>query len=74
MGTDLAHAIPLALVAGLGHLWLGNVDVALLGNLMLGSVPGVLVGSLLSTRMPQQRVQQAIAVVLGVLAVKLIAS
>ncbi|MCW5666913.1 MAG: sulfite exporter TauE/SafE family protein [Piscinibacter sp.] len=72
VGTDLAHAIPLALVAGLGHLLLGNVDFALLGNLMLGSVPGVLLGSLLSTRLPQQRVQQAIAVVLGLVALKLL--
>lgn len=73
VGTDLAHAIPLALVAGLGHLLLGNVDFVLLGTLMLGSVPGVLLGSLLSTRLPQQRVQQAIAVVLGLVAVKLLA-
>lgn len=72
VGTDLAHAIPLALVAGLGHLLLGNVDFALLGNLMLGSVPGVLLGSLLSTRLPQQRVQQAIAVVLGLVALKML--
>lgn len=72
VGTDLAHAIPLALVAGLGHLLLGHVDFALLANLMLGSVPGVLVGSLLSTRLPQQRVQQAIALVLGVVALKML--
>ncbi len=72
VGTDLAHAIPLALIAGLGHLWLGNVDWVLLGNLLLGSIPGVIVGSLLSTRMPGAWVQRAIAVVLGLVAIKLL--
>ncbi len=72
VGTDLAHAIPLALIAGLGHLWLGHVDWALLGNLLLGSLPGVVVGSLLSTRLPGAWVQRAIAVVLGLVAIKLL--
>jgi uncharacterized protein len=40
VGTDLAHAIPLALIAGLGHLSLGNVNYSLLINLLLGSIPG----------------------------------
>lgn len=72
VGTDLAHAIPLALVAGLGHLLLGNVDFALLGNLLLGSVPGVVIGATLGSRLPQKAVQHAIAVVLGVVAVKML--
>jgi uncharacterized membrane protein YfcA len=72
VGTDLAHAIPLALIAGLGHLWLGNVDWTLLGNLLVGSLPGVIAGSLLSTRMPGAWVQRAIAVVLGLVALKLL--
>lgn len=74
VGTDLAHAIPLALLAGLGHLWLGNVDWSLLGNLLLGSLPGVLIGSLLSARLPGAVVQRAIAVVLGLVAFKLVSA
>ena len=73
VGTDLAHAIPLALIAGLGHLSLGNVDFPLLGNLLVGSIPGVLVGSFISTRAPLGFLRYAIAVVLGAVAVKLLA-
>lgn len=64
VGTDLAHAIPLALTAGAGHLVLGNVDFGLLGNLLAGSIPGILLGSTLSTRIPEGQVRIAIALVL----------
>ncbi|MBC7804327.1 MAG: sulfite exporter TauE/SafE family protein [Candidatus Parcubacteria bacterium] len=64
VGTDLAHAIPLALTAGAGHLLLGNVDFGLLGMLLIGSIPGILIGSLLSTRIPEHLVRMAIALVL----------
>ena len=72
VGTDLAHAIPLALIAGLGHLALGNVDWALLLNLLLGSIPGVLLGSLISTRAPLALIRYAIAVVLGAVSLKML--
>jgi len=52
VGTDLAHAIPLAAVAGASHWLLGNVDRALLGWMLLGSVPGVLLGAHWATRAP----------------------
>src|SRR4029078_4364301 len=42
VGTDIIHAIPLTLVAALGHSWLGNVDGWLLASLLIGSVPGTL--------------------------------
>jgi len=64
VGTDLAHAIPLALTAGAGHLALGNVDFSLLGNLLTGSIPGILLGSMLATRIPEGLVRNAIALVL----------
>jgi hypothetical protein len=53
VGTDLAHAIPLALVAGAGHWMAGNVDYLLLLSLLLGSIPGVLFGSWFSSRAPE---------------------
>ncbi len=52
IATDIAHAIPLAIFAGIGHLVIGNVDLRLLGNLLLGSIPAVLVGAMLSARLP----------------------
>lgn len=71
VGTDLTHAIPLALVAGLGHLSLGHVDYRLLGNLLLGSIPGVLLGAVISTRAPIVLIRYAIAIVLAAVAIKL---
>ncbi|MCQ4226133.1 sulfite exporter TauE/SafE family protein [Stutzerimonas stutzeri] len=52
IATDVAHAIPLAIFAGSGHLLIGNVDFGLLGNLLIGSIPAVIVGALLSVRLP----------------------
>lgn len=64
VGTDIVHAIPLTLVAGMGHLALGNVDLHLLAYLLLGSVPGVLLGSVLSARAPQALLRAIISIVL----------
>lgn len=61
--TDLVHAIPLALFAGLGHLLIGNVDVGLLGQLLLGSIPGVIVGAMLSARLPHGLLRGVLSVV-----------
>ncbi|MBL8752130.1 MAG: sulfite exporter TauE/SafE family protein [Planctomycetes bacterium] len=72
VGTDIVHAIPLTVVAGLGHLWLGNVDLALLGQLLLGSVPGIVLGSLLGARAPERVLRAAIAVVLAAVGTKLL--
>jgi uncharacterized membrane protein YfcA len=63
-GTDIAHAVPLTLVAGLGHLWLGNVDFGLAANLLAGSVPGIVAGSLLAGRLPEAAVRRLLAFVL----------
>lgn len=72
VATDLAHAIPLALVAGAGHLLLGNVDFVLLGQLLLGSIPGVWIGARFGGRLPDRVLLVAIAVVLGSVGVKLL--
>ena len=72
VGTDIAHAVPLTLVAGLGHWSLGNVDFALLGSLLVGSIPGIVVGSRLSVRVNQKYVRNAIAVMLAVVGGKLL--
>jgi uncharacterized protein len=63
-GVDIAHAVPLTLVAGLGHLWLGTVDFALVANLLLGSVPGIIVGSLLAGGLPDALVRRLLAFIL----------
>lgn len=72
VATDLAHAIPLALVAGAGHVLLGNVDFVLLGWLLLGSVPGVIIGAHFGGKLPDQALRIAIAVILGFVGLKLL--
>jgi uncharacterized protein len=52
VGSDIAHAVPLTLAAGLGHWMIGSIDGGLLASLLVGSVPGVILGSYLSTRVP----------------------
>ena len=72
VGTDIAHAVPLALLAGAGHWFIGNVDLGLLVNLLAGSIPGVIIGSLLSSRSPERLVQYALAAILMVSGVRLL--
>jgi uncharacterized membrane protein YfcA len=72
VGSDIAHAVPLTLVAGLGHWWLGSVDGVLLLSLLLGSVPGVIVGSYLSVRLPDVVLRLTLAAVLAVVGGRLI--
>jgi hypothetical protein len=64
VGTDLAHALPLALVAGAGHWHLDTVDFNLLVALLLGSLPGIYIGSLLTGKVTEQVLRTLLAVVL----------
>ena len=64
VGSDIAHAVPLTLVAGLGHWLIGSVQFGILGLLLLGSIPGILLGSLLSPRLPDRWLRGALAAVL----------
>lgn len=61
VGTDIAHAVPLTAVAGLGHLQLGTVDGTLLGMLLLGSLPGIYLGSHLSAAIPERVMRPLLA-------------
>jgi uncharacterized membrane protein YfcA len=73
VGTDLAYAIPLTLVAGLGHWSLGNVDWSLLFSLLIGSAPGIWVGSHVSARIPERVLRPVLATVLLLVAIKCLA-
>lgn len=64
VGSDIAHAVPLTLVAGLGHWWLGNVNWILLGSLLIGSLPGIAVGSHVAARMPERVLRPVLATML----------
>lgn len=72
VATDIVHAIPVTLLAGSGHLIMGNIDYKLLNFLLLGSIPGILIGVKLSPIMPRLLLKNLIAVVLVAVGIKLI--
>jgi uncharacterized membrane protein YfcA len=72
VGSDIAHAVPITLLAGLGHLALGNVNGWLLASLLVGSIPGILVGAQLSSRLPERIVRHSLVAVLLLAGTKLV--
>jgi len=64
VGTEIAHAVPLTLVAGAGHASFGNVDWALLLNLLVGSLPGIYIGSHLANRAADKYLRPALAMMM----------
>ena len=71
-GSDIAHAVPLTLIAGIGHWLMGSFDFALMLALLLGSIPGIIAGSLLSTRTRDSVLRPVLAVTLLIVAAKLL--
>ncbi len=72
VGTDIAHAVPLTLVAGIGHAILGHVDWTLLAALLVGSLPGIWLGAKLTRRMPEALVRTLLCVSLVTAGLKVI--
>lgn len=72
VGSDVAHAVPLTLVAGLGHWMLGGVDWSLLGSLLLGSLPGIWLGTHISAKVPEHILRRLLASMLILIGGKLI--
>jgi uncharacterized protein len=64
VGSDIAHAVPLTLLAGIGHWMLGSIHWNLLGALLLGSLPGIVLGSYLATRVPEPVLRLVLAATL----------
>ncbi|MBK9571232.1 MAG: sulfite exporter TauE/SafE family protein [Rhodoferax sp.] len=73
VAADIAYAVPLTLVAGLGHASLGSVDWPLLAKLLAGSLPGIWVGSHLMQRTPERVIRSLLSILLAYAGVKLIA-
>jgi hypothetical protein len=71
VATDIVHAIPLAVFAGLGHLVVGNVDFRLLASLLCGSIPAAILGAMLSSRIPQPLLRGVLVAVLLAVGFKL---
>ncbi|WP_372658137.1 sulfite exporter TauE/SafE family protein [Hydrogenophaga sp.] len=73
VAADIAYAVPLTLVAGLGHASLGSVDWPLLAQLLAGSLPGIWLGSRLMSRTPERLVRSLLSLLLAYAGTKLIA-
>lgn len=64
VGSDIAHAVPLTLLAGLGHSILGTTDLHLLASLLMGSIPAIVVASFLVGKLHESVIRYTLAVVL----------
>jgi len=71
IGSDIAHAVPLTLVAGAGHWVMGAVDWHLMGSLLVGSLPGIVFGSYSAVRVPERALRLVLAATLVVVACKI---
>jgi uncharacterized protein len=71
-GSDIAHAVPLTLIAGIGHWIMGSVDFGLMLGLLVGSIPGVIIGSLLGARASDAVLRPVLAVTLLIVSVRLL--
>ncbi len=72
VGSDIAHAVPLTLIAGLGHWMIGSVDFHLLASLLIGSIPGIIIGSLVASRVPDRVLRPILASTLAFVGGKLV--
>lgn len=72
VATDLAHAIPITAIAGLGHAHIGTVDFMLLGNLVIGSLPGIYLGSHFGNFLPEKFMRPVLASMLFIIGIRLV--
>jgi len=70
VGSDIAHAVPLTLVAGLGHSMLGSINWHILVSLLAGSIPAIIVSSIMAARSSDTAVRVALACVLILVCIK----
>jgi uncharacterized protein len=71
VGSDIAHAVPLTLIAGAGHWALGSIDWTLLASLLVGSIPGIAIGSQLAARAPEKVLRPILAGTLAIVGARL---
>ena len=72
VGSDIVHAVPLTLLAGMGYWMIGEVDWQMLLSLLIGSIPGIIIGSHFSPRLPERLISTLLAITLGLVGSKLV--
>ena len=70
VGTDIAHAVPLTAVAGLGHFQLGHIDFNLLFSLIIGSLPAIYIGTMVGEKLPEKMLKYIVASILLIIGIK----
>lgn len=71
-GSDIAHAVPLTLIAGIGHWLIGSVDFTLMGALLIGSIPGIVIGSLFASKSSDSILRPILAITLLIVSLRLL--
>lgn len=71
IGTDLAHAVPITAIAGMGHVHIGTVDFLLLGSLLIGSLPGIYLGSHTGSYLPDKLLRPILASMLFLIGLRM---
>jgi uncharacterized protein len=74
VGSDIAHAVPLTLLAGSGHWLMGDVNWGILGSLLIGSIPGIVIASCFAQHVPERVLRRTLGVVLIAVAAPMAAS
>lgn len=72
VGSDIAHAVPLTLIAGMGHWMIGSVDWHIIVSLLVGSLPGIFVGSYFAIRVPERALRLVLATTLFIVASRMV--
>jgi len=72
VGSDIAHAVPLTLLAGLGHWYLGTINFHLLESLLVGSIPGIVIGSSAARYAPDRVLKLLLGTILFLVGLKML--
>ncbi|MGE4480647.1 sulfite exporter TauE/SafE family protein [Acidocella sp.] len=72
VGSDIAHAVPLTLLAGIGHWFLGTIDFHLLAMLLVGSIPGIIIGSLTARYAPDALLKTCLGIILAIVGFRML--
>src|ERR1700744_2149330 len=72
VATDIAHALPVTIIAAASHALLRHVDATVLAYLLIGSIRGVLLASRVAIRLPPQLTNNLIAIMLAVVSARML--
>lgn len=61
VGSDLAHAVLITGIAGLGHAGIGSVDYRMLALLLVGALPGIWCGTRVGFRLSPKLLKRVVA-------------